>query len=175
MSVGLGIPTDVARSAKLSRNRLYRYLLTHRWGYGPHATFVLHKPPKTAVTDDDDTVRKCTSLARRWKLGGIVIVNLYAFRSFTTENLMSAEDPVGPENDSYLRQFIGLAARHRLPLIFGWGPDAAPERVSWVRSFRGADRALAFGLDEGQPVHPLWVSLQARPLPLKVLENRRRR
>lgn len=175
MSLALGIPTNVDRKAKLSRNRLYRYLLTHRWGYGPHATFVLLKPPKTAVTDDDDTVRKCTSLARRWKLGGIVIVNLYAFRSFTVENLLSAEDPIGPENDSYLRQFIGVAARYEMPLIFGWGAQAQPERADWVRSFRGASRALAFGLDEGQPIHPSWVSLQARPVPLRILESRPRR
>lgn len=171
VSLGLGLPTDVECSAKLSRNRLYRYVLTRRWGFGPHATFVLLHPPRTPVTEDDDTVRACTSFARRWRLSGLVIVNLYAFRSYTVENMLSAEDPIGPENDQYLRRYIGLAARHDMPLVFGWGHHAAPERASWVRSFRGSDRALAFGIGLGdQPKHPLFVSAQTRPMPLRVLE-----
>lgn len=171
----LGIPLTTSVDTRMSRDRKYRYELVRRWGYGAHATFVLLHPSTTPVNEDDATIAACTAFARRWKLGAMVIVNLYAMRSQTLENIDADVDPIGPENDHYLRRHILTAARHDMPLVFGWGRRATPERASWVRSFRGADRALAFGVDCGQPMHPLLAATRARPLPLRVFENGRRR
>lgn len=168
-SLGLGIPADVEQKTHMSRDRRYRYELTRRWGYGPHVTFVLLNPSSTPVNEEDPTIRRCTSLARYWRLGGMVILNLYAYRSITIENLLheSVIDPIGPENDKFLKHWFHVAARHDMPLVFAWGSHALPERADLVRSFRGASRAMALGMDLGQPRHPLFVSSRTRPRPIR--------
>jgi hypothetical protein len=41
--------------------------------------------------------------AKSWGGGGIYMANLFAYRA-TDPQMMSQEDPIGPENDAYLQQ-----------------------------------------------------------------------
>lgn len=174
-----GLP-EVERKALLSRDRRYRYILTRRWGYGPHATFVMLNPSTANAAIDDATILKCMGFARRWKLCGIAVVNLYALRSRDPAALIAAAeegiDPVGPDNDTWIRRYSELAARHNTPVVAAWGANETGARADEVLALPGMERAMAFGLtNSGQPLHPLMLAYTTRPIPLKTLTNDRSR
>lgn len=148
---------DVRRRALISDDGRYRYVLTHRWSLGPHATFVMLNPSTADATTDDATVRRCRGYARRWGLHGMAVLNLYALRSRDPRELWSVDDPVGPDNDSTLEDWVGRAARVDGPLIFAWGVHARPDRVDWLTTMvPNVRRAQALGYtSKGVPLHPL--------------------
>lgn len=61
--------------------------------------------PSTADEEmDDPTIRKCINFAKGWGYGEIIMVNLFAFRSTDPSLLIRDENPVGPDNDSYIQK-----------------------------------------------------------------------
>src|SRR5262249_62207047 len=75
-------------AAGFSRCGRYRYWLTRTWDAARPAVCWLMLNPSTAdAARDDPTIRRCIGLARRWGHGGIVVVNLFAWR---------APDPAAP-------------------------------------------------------------------------------
>lgn len=60
----------------------YRYRLTRVWDPTlPTITFVLLNPSTADAEHLDPTLRRCVGFAKRDGFGGMVILNLYAFRS----------------------------------------------------------------------------------------------
>lgn len=152
-------------SAVISQCGTYRYLLTRPAPSGPEfsepcvgtALFVMLNPSTADASVDDPTIRRCNSFAYRWGCAGIAVVNLYALRSPSPTDLWRHEDPVGPDNDMWLR----TVAREHETVVFAWGANARPERVHAVYEiFRDAPfrqiRCLGTTKD-GSPRHPLYV------------------
>ena len=132
---------ETQREAELSEDRLYRYRLTRIWGDGPRATFVMLNPSTADEHVDDPTLRRCMGFARAWGLGGLNVVNLSAFRATIPAELWRAVDPIGPDNDDYLR----AAGASGEPLIAAWGNNAKLHRVQEVLSVPpGARRKADF-------------------------------
>lgn len=155
----------VGRAAQLSADGLYRYGLVRRWGMGPPATFVMLNPSTADAEQDDPTIRRCITFARAMGAGALHVLNLYAYRATKPADLWRAEDPVGPENDSYLtRHALACRAQGR-PLIAAWGAHAKPDRVAAVLELPGMAAALtALGVTKaGAPRHPLYLPATARP------------
>ncbi|NYI70676.1 hypothetical protein GGQ54_001236 [Naumannella cuiyingiana] len=148
--------------AVLSECGRYRYRLTRVWDVDrPDATFILLNPSTADAKEDDPTIRRCMRFARTWGLGGLVVVNLYAYRATKPADLWRADDPVGPENDDHLRDVLGVAVRAGSPVVAAWGAHGRPGRVSEVVAFAG--RLDALGLTKsGQPRHPLYVRADTR-------------
>lgn len=93
---------EVATTAGISECGTYRYWLCREWSPGLDSLVWLMLNPSTAdATQDDPTIRRCMGFARRWGYGGITVVNLYAYRATNPRDLLTAADPVGPENDRY--------------------------------------------------------------------------
>ena len=91
--------------AKISDCGQYRYMLKRIWEQGkPLVLFICLNPSTADVEQDDPTVRKCISLARDLGYGGLIMANLFAFRATKPKDLKSARNPVGPENDAWLRK-----------------------------------------------------------------------
>lgn len=55
---------------------------------------------------NDETIRKCIGYAKRWGYGKLIMANLFAFRSTDPSLLKRVEDPVGPDNDSYIQKCV---------------------------------------------------------------------
>jgi hypothetical protein len=86
----------------------YRYTLTRVWDpVLPMTTFVLHNPSTADATQLDPTLRRCVGFAKREGYGGMVILNLYAFRAKDLKVMKAATDPVGPDNDRVLADATG--------------------------------------------------------------------
>ena len=56
--------------------------------------------PSTADGETDDaTIRVCRGRALRMGYGGIIVVNLFAYRATSPDNMECAADPFGPDNE----------------------------------------------------------------------------
>ena len=69
-------------AAGISECGCYRYWLTRTWNPRRATLCWVLLNPSTADADrDDPTIRRCQGFARSWGYGGIVVVNLFAYRA----------------------------------------------------------------------------------------------
>ncbi|MEO1209584.1 MAG: DUF1643 domain-containing protein [Cyanobacteria bacterium J06638_20] len=159
----------IERGAEFDPSGLYRYRLWRRWDpQAPTIAFVMLNPSTANAERDDPTIRRCMGFARDWGYGSLDVVNLFAFRATHPQELFSADDPVGRDNDRYLRVTLQQADR----LILAWG-----NRGTW----RGHHHWVLQTLEEmgrspeclgitkqGQPCHPLYQRRSCTPMPYEV-------
>lgn len=158
---------DMLRTAWVSEDGRYRYSLTRGWDEGDDAlTFVMLNPSTADALEDDPTIRRCVGFAREFGYAGIEVVNLYAYRATKPADLWLADDPVGPNNDTVLKQALRRAAQLALPVIAAWGANAKRDRVAWLMAQPGSEvlQALRVTL-AGHPGHPLYLPATCRPAP----------
>lgn len=118
--------------------------------------------PSTAdEVDDDPTIRRCISFARREGAGALDVVNLFAFRATKPEALFDAPDPQGPMNRIEVASAATGATNAGGWVVAAWG-------AHWLADLPGADCAVMlrdFGVSlrclghtkGGAPRHPLYV------------------
>lgn len=149
----LGNPADeMVRTAQISEDGRYRYMLGRSWGAGHRARFIMLNPSTADASQDDPTIRRCIGFARRWGLGGITVVNLYAYRATNPRELGDVEDPVGPENDRWIRWAVAGPG----PVVAAWGVHGSPVRAGQVLRIAGDVECLGV-TKAGAPRHPLYV------------------
>lgn len=143
------------RSAVISDDGRYRYQLGRRWNTrAVRAVFIMLNPSTADADVDDPTIRRCVSFAHRWGMGGMWVVNLYAFRATNPRELWLQDDPIGPENDAWIERAI----RYEALVVAAWGANARPDRVEQVLRVVGAYRLQCLGTTkDGHPRHPLYV------------------
>lgn len=169
---GLVTLGDARSWAVFSPDDKYRYLLGRTWGVenqtltpdepeqlgisGTLCIWIMLNPSTADHTVDDPTIRKCIKYARTWRMAGIIVANLFAYRATDPRELDKVEDPIGPANDSILYR----VTRTPLPAIVvgGWG-NKLPRRFRR----RGAQLHLGRRVhcvavnNDGSPRHPLYV------------------
>ena len=149
-------------SAVFSPCRRYRYLLSRVWNDSlPTAVFIGLNPSTADASRDDPTLRRCIGFSQAWGFGGLIMLNLFAFRATAPAAMKRRRDPVGPDNDSWLKQ---TASRHAT-VIACWGVHGRHKnRSAFVSSILPPCHCLAINAD-GEPAHPLYLraSLQPRP------------
>lgn len=104
--------------AAISIDDMYRYLLWRTWDETrPRLLWILLNPSRANAQDNDRTVNRCIHFSREWGYGSLEIVNLFAFRTPSPQNLWSALDPIGSENDCYIDKAVARAK----DIIVAWG------------------------------------------------------
>lgn len=120
--------------------------------------------PSTADADQDDpTIRRCIGFTETWGHRRLEVVNLFALRSTDPNELMRSSDPVGLENDNYIKRALVNAD----VVVAAWGEHGAlMSRSSTVMktiSNYGV-RITVLGLNQsGEPRHPLYIPASTRP------------
>jgi hypothetical protein len=123
--------------------------------------FVCLNPSTADENTDDPTVRRCMHFARSWGYGAVLMANLFAFRATDPTSMLSAQDPVGPDNDRVLIQ----AAREASVVIAAWGVHGIHRsRDTRVRELLPDLHYLRL-TKTGQPGHPLYLPKNLRPVP----------
>lgn len=115
--------TGISGQAVVTGN--YRYALWRRWTDGVRAEgatdglclFVMLNPSTADAFVDDPTLKSCIRLAKGWGFGRLAVGNLYGWRSPKPKNLLTAPDPVGPDNDEWLDELLSEASR----VVVAWG------------------------------------------------------
>jgi hypothetical protein len=152
----------IAYGAEFSPCRTWRYSLTRLWTQDkPYALFIGLNPSTATETVDDPTIRRCIGFAKSWGYGGMVMGNLFAFRATNPRDMMAAEDPIGPENDAWLKE---LAAKAGI-IIGAWGIHGAfLDRDKQVLESMPILRCLGI-TKAGLPRHPLYIRRDCVPVP----------
>jgi hypothetical protein len=152
--------------ARISLDGRYRYWLTREWQEedAMNPLVVIGLNPSTAdETKDDPTIRRCIQFAKDWGHDSLTMLNLFAFRSTDPMALREAQDPVGPENDEFIRALCECSR-----VLAAWGVhgtldgrDAVVRKM--LREVRGA-RVQVLGLTkDGHPKHPLYIAAATQP------------
>jgi hypothetical protein len=110
------------RSAVLSNCRKYRYSLSRSWDESkPYALFIGLNPSTADENEDDPTIKRCIDYTNRWGYGGLKIVNLFSYRATLPSDLKKAENPIGVDNDIYIKELVKEAAI----TIVAWSNDGS--------------------------------------------------
>lgn len=176
-TLDIGVLTgDESKGASLAGpDECYRYDLYRRWGHGPMLGWLMLNPSTADALKDDHTIGRCKYYARREGFDGIVVRNLFAYRTPHPPALRAAlnagMDVVGPDNDRWLRSLLDDAEEEPETIgavVAAWGSSAG--RWAWPRIetvegmiFDAGVTALALGVTgSGQPRHPSRLGNEAQ-------------
>lgn len=155
--------------ACFSKNGKYRYLLGRRISDSPRRLLFIMLNPSTADANrSDNTITRCTNFARDWGYGTMEVVNLFAYRTPDVSELRQADEPVGPHNDSWIRNALISADR----VILAWGNHGSYNGRSKQVTQMALDATQPYhlGLNKtGEPKHPLYLPSDTAPIPLITL------
>jgi hypothetical protein len=146
-------------SALLSEDRVYRYWLLRRWNAALPLMAVIGCNPSVADEEQDDpTIRKARGFAERLNCGGVLMLNVGAYRATNPKDWRAARDPFGPGNT--IANLQGYLIKWAPSLVIAaWGKPC-------MLSQRGEHRAQAIKKNilgmkcwgrnrDGSPRHPL--------------------
>ena len=144
--------------------RSYRYLLWRRWVDLPcrFVCFVMLNPSTADDEKDDATIRRCIKFADSWGYGGLLVVNLFAYRATDPKDLPGPSLAVGAGNDYW----IEAAARYARSVVVAWGANQTAGRdVEVVELLRSLPvRLECLGTTKsGAPRHPLRLRASTTP------------
>lgn len=128
---------------------------------GPVVALIGVNPSTANATENDATIRKDLGFGELLGWSRIIKANKFAYRATDVKQLRRAEDPIGPDNDFYLRQIFAEADI----LIPCWGTLAKlPKslRNRWrsvaVMMFEPGKPVMCFGTaKDGHPRHTLML------------------
>ena len=145
-----------ASTAVISDDGLYRYLLARqRPGSGPPLVMGMLNPSKADHEINDPTVVRCIALADRENASALIIFNLFGLRATDPRELRRHRDPVGPDNDQYIRALCTPGMR----VVAAWGNGGTlndrAAAVTGMLTAAGASLVCLGMTGSGQPTHPL--------------------
>lgn len=162
------------RTAIFSRDRTYRYTLRIIWNEADGLIQFIGLNPSTAdEIQDDNTVRRCKRFAQRWGYGGMIMTNIFAFRSTDPGRMKSHPNPTGETGrfTSGRRVFTNRNDFH----LFETRKEVAKAVAAWGNHGLHLDRSSAvlkllrdlhcFRVTKlGQPEHPLYMPYSIAPV-----------
>lgn len=164
-----------AGPALLSPCRTYRYTLTRVWDDSrPPCAFIGLNPSTADESQLDPTLRRCVRFADGWGYGSFVMLNLFAFRSVKPDALLMVDDPVGPQNNIWIRRSCRDVHKLGGVVICCWGTNAerrglrgrAQAVMNIVRTTKARPHVIRY-TQRGVPEHPLYLPSELELQPYK--------
>jgi hypothetical protein len=159
----------IRAQATFSECMTYRYHLWRALDPGGVGTclFVMLNPSTADHVKNDPTVERCQRRAAAWGYARLEVCNIFALRSTDPAALYRHPDPVGPENDAYIR----AAALGASLVVCAWGGHGSrlgrrSEAVLALLKGVGAAPCALRLTKSGEPCHPLYLPYSLRPVPM---------
>jgi hypothetical protein len=156
--------TYTSKTAVITPCGTYRYRLERIWDPEKKKVAFIGLNPSTADANlDDPTIRKCVAFADRWGYGGIIMVNLFAYRATEPKVMMAFRMARGPENAQHIEAVMSEAA----VVIAAWGANGTHlgRDLEVKHMFRMSMAPLHYlRLNAGgTPAHPLYLPGKLEP------------
>lgn len=135
----------------------HRYVLTRIWDQtSPLLCYVMLNPSTADHERNDPTILTCIKFARLWGYGGILVVNLYSFRTSHPRDLYALDytQAVGAFNDRYIIEGVEKSDR----TIVAWGNHGCwrDRDQEVLEIIRARTEPMCFGVTlSGMPLHPM--------------------
>jgi|GEM_PF-112147 len=167
---GISQPTTPS-GAVLSSDGQYRYILWRIWDTNKPLLNIIGLNPSTAdATEDDPTILRCIGFAEREGFGGLLMTNLFAYRATEPNDMMQADDPVGPENDHHVREVAQKSAQ----VLLAWGNGGRfIERATQVLGLLQRECHCLGITALGEPRHPLYLRKDEPMVPYPIAHSDR--
>lgn len=155
-------------AALFSEDRRFRWWLSRQWGEGPYCAFIGLNPSTADEDVDDPTIRKCITYARSWEHGGLLMLNLYAWRATKPVELWKRndrdQDVVGRDGNTLPHMLRYLSEFGATRIVAAWGQGKQRSRgVKIAAGFPRLDCLMRN--DDGSPAHPLYLPSGLLPEP----------
>lgn len=153
--------TTALSSAVISDCGTWRYELRRCWDTSLPLLVVCMLNPSTADAEaNDPTILTLIHFAKLWGYGGLLVVNLNAYRSPSPAEMMKQSECVGPENARYLNSAMAYARDNGGRLLCAWGNDGEHEgRDEWfcsvARHYYSLDLICLGTTNSWKPKHPM--------------------
>ena len=144
----------IYKNATFSNCRKYRYSLSRIWDKKKKLVLFIGLNPSTANEEvDDPTIRRCVNYVQNWGYGGLIMVNLFAYRVTLPSGLKKVKYPIGEDNDKYI---MTLSKKADIT-VAAWGNNGnLYGRDKQV--FDLISNLMCLKLNKsGQPAHPLYL------------------
>ncbi len=157
------------RRAVFSACRQYRYRLSQIWQpENPPLYWLMLNPSTADEVKNDPTVERCERRARMWGYGGSVVLNIFAYRATEPGDMRAQKDPVGPDNDDWIRKLASKS--QQVDVVAGWGEhgahlDRGAHVIDIFKQKKGRISALKINAS-GHPAHPLYIAYKRTPFPM---------
>lgn len=149
----------------MSECRKYRFALWRTWDESkPYVMFVGLNPSTADEKTDDPTLTRCINYAKLWGFGGVCMANIFAYRATEPNNMKAAMDPVGAENNDWLKKL----SRDAGMVVAAWGNDGSYlGRSGQVKKLLPNLHCLKLN-KSGEPAHPLYQKADIKPVPMSI-------
>jgi hypothetical protein len=174
-------PGYLDAGADLSPDGVHRYSLWRRWGDAPPMTVIGLNPSTADGTLPDPTMTRCEGFARRAGAGGLLMVNLWSYRTKSPTLLRRAAGPAphAPAQPAPAAITGGAVAEAALlaavvqagVVVAAWGDQGAyfdrdREVVALLERFTPFATLYCLGVSKGgRPRHPLYMPADAPLVP----------
>jgi hypothetical protein len=150
----------------------YRYALFRIWDHTkPIQAWFLLNPSTASHEVQDATARRGMDFSKAWGCGGMCFMNEFALRSRHPSALKTHPDPVGPDNDDMIKAVA--AYPHERGVICAWGASGSfmgrDRKVYTILRANGCQPQCLLLTKGNQPGHPLYLSADSTPFPLRGL------
>ena len=126
--------------------------------------FIGLNPSTADETEDDPTINRCINFSKDWGYGGLCMVNLFAFRATVPSDMMASKDPIGSENDNWIKKLSKDAG----VIVAAWGNDGSyMGRSKNIMDMVPNLKCLKIN-KTGEPAHPLYQPSSATPIKMGI-------
>lgn len=160
--------------ALLSEDRRFRFWLLRVWDEAlPVLCFIGVNPSTADETADDPTIRREIAYARRDGFGGILKLNLYAYRATDPNEMWKAQkrgvDVIGGSRN-WVQSLKGYAEQFGCTaVVAAWGRHGLKRQDDLIMRWPGLS---CFGKNaDGTPKHPLYLSADTPLQALRAVEQ----
>ena len=160
---------EIIKTARLNAARTHRLELLRLWNADRNLCVFIGLNPSTADENEDDpTIRRCIRFADDWGYGGLLMLNLFSFRSTDPAGLRG-HVPDEEQNLDTLYKYI--ESKYTGIVVAAWGTHAkvwGRNLLSDIHAKFPEHRKKLHHLGttkDGHPKHPLYLRADTKPVP----------
>lgn len=151
----------IKSDAIFSKDRLHRYVLIRMWDLKKPSLMIISLNPSTADEKiNDPTIQRCIGFAKKWGFGKLFVTNLFSFRATFPKDLFNSKNPVGVENDYWIKKLSKKV--NKIVLAYG---NNGKFKKRHEKILKMIDNPYCIKKSKtGFPMHPLYLKYTKKPI-----------